>query len=371
MKNYMWCLLAITMVAIGCKKEEDTDDTNKYTAPETYVFEDANGNSTVDFSGQQARLNQLSEMVTYIKTGNTSGTVLSAQQLKDMYANTNDNGAGHFTFTAAGKQLKNKTFATDQTLFESYMDSIAVASTSTTAGSNGVAGVVESNDQSKAYLLAASGIEYGQLIEKGLMGAVFYYQALAEYLGDDKVNVDNTAAVDAAAGKYYTQMEHHWDEAFGYFTDATDYPANGTDRFWGKYADARDEVINCNTLIMDAFLLGRAAVSANDIAVRDEQIAIIKAEWEKVVATTLISYLKGAKANFTDDAIRCHQLSEGIGFAMSLKYNPDKKISNAQIDEVLGHIGTNLYDVTIADLDAALNVVVFAYGFDNALVQQI
>ena len=29
---------------------------------------------------------------------------------------------------------------------------------------------------------------------------------------------DNELIVD---GKYYTEMEHHWDEAYGYFTDAT------------------------------------------------------------------------------------------------------------------------------------------------------
>ena len=70
----------------------------------------------------------------------------------------------------------------------------------------------------------ANGIEYTQLIEKGLMGAVFYYQITNVYLGDGKMDVDNADQVDPDNGKYYTTMEHHWDEAFGYFSDAVDFP---------------------------------------------------------------------------------------------------------------------------------------------------
>ena len=59
-------------------------------------------------------------------------------------------------------------------------------------------------------------------------------------------------------------MEHHWDEAYGYFTDAVDYApnGNGTNRFWGKYANSREGVLQSATKISQAFRIGRAWRSA-------------------------------------------------------------------------------------------------------------
>ncbi|MCY4551295.1 MAG: DUF4856 domain-containing protein [Defluviicoccus sp.] len=64
---------------------------------------------------------------------------------------------------------------------------------------------------------AANGYDYGQLISKFVMGAVFYNQAvdtyLDEYLGATKKPNDQPYKKGAA----YTGKEHAWDEAFGYF----------------------------------------------------------------------------------------------------------------------------------------------------------
>ena len=111
-------ILATSMIAVlftSCDKnkneEPDNDDnqtTTTYDIPETYDFKNASGLSTVSYGGQTDRLNQLREMVTYMKTANSQ--VVNAQQLKDMFANTNDDGNGHFTFTSS-KQLKSKCFS--------------------------------------------------------------------------------------------------------------------------------------------------------------------------------------------------------------------------------------------------------------------
>ena len=73
-----------------------------YTVPSTYIFTDASGNNTVSYPGQTDRLNQLSEMVSLMSNGITGA--VSAQDLKDMYANVNNNGNGLFSFTST-KQL--------------------------------------------------------------------------------------------------------------------------------------------------------------------------------------------------------------------------------------------------------------------------
>lgn len=354
-------IIQVALVVAGitfipsCKPD---DDVPQYDVPTTYNF------TNVAYTGQTQRLDMLGELSNYIKSANTSGTVLDAPKLKDMFANTGNRftGAG---LNTSGKQLKNKCFSLDVDYFEDLFDAAALASQSVTAGSDGVAGIVTSTtDASKKYLQSENGMEYAQLIEKGLMGAVLYYQATGYYLTEDQVGdaVDNIT-VTLGEG---TPMEHHWDEAFGYFGVPVDFLTNTTgSRYWGKYSNDRNTLLNTNAVIMNAFLTGRAAISNKDMETKNEQIVIIAANWEKVSVGTAIHYLNDAKAALGDDAIRNHALSECIGFVKALKYNPNKKITNTEIDQVLAYIGDNLYQVTLSDLDNACNLLSTIYGLDD------
>ncbi len=332
--------------------------------PATYAFTDANGNNTVSFEGQTIRLEMLEEMTTYMKTAHTSGTAIDGQTLKNGYANHGFNwtDAGGWGMAGSGKQLKNKTAASSgiadpvvQACFEGLMEDMAVVSANTVAGNdNGAAGqagvVVSTTNPSKKYLCSAKGMEYTQLIEKGLMGAVFYNQITGWYLAEAQMNADNQNAVDAAGGKHYTKMEHHWDEAYGYFTTATDFPANGTHRFWGKYAHAREGILSSATRIGMAFRKGRAAIVAKDYDTRDAQIAIIRKELERVAGGTAIHYLNSAVDNFTDDALRNHQLSEAAAFIQSLKYGHAPSVTIGQVDALLAALGNDFYLVTLTNI---------------------
>ena len=63
----------------------------------------------------------------------------------------------------------------------------------------------------------SSGYNYTQLISKFIMGAVFYHQAVDNYL-DEKLSADNKPnSKPYKDGAYYTGKEHSWDEAFGYW----------------------------------------------------------------------------------------------------------------------------------------------------------
>ncbi|MGB3947230.1 MAG: DUF4856 domain-containing protein [Bacteroidia bacterium] len=238
-------LLKISIVAsifslsiASCKKEETPEPTvptpTGYTIPTTYNF------SNVSYTGQTQRIAMLDELSTYMKTGNTMGVTVDAQTMKNMFSNTG-NPFADSTLNASGKQLKNKTYSLVQALFESYFDSLALNSQSTVAGTNGTAGVVVSpNDATKKYLCSATGIEYNQLITKGLMGATFYYQAVSVYL-ENLTTADNTTVVDGQG----TVMEHNWDEAFGYFGVPTDFPTTVTGlKYWGSYSNQRNSVLS-------------------------------------------------------------------------------------------------------------------------------
>jgi Domain of unknown function (DUF4856) len=341
--------LASVLAFSGC----DRDKIEDYTVPTTYNFEN------VSYAGQTDRLNMLTEMSTYMKTANTPGVVLDAQRLRDMFENTN----APFSFSST-RQLKDKCFLADQATFDGYFDAIAVASQSTVPGSNGVAGVVYSQDSSKKYLFDAQGREHIQLIEKGLAGAVFYYQATAVYLSDARIGEGQADNETVTPGEG-TEMEHHWDEAFGYFGVPKDFPANTTGLlFHGKYCNDRNTLLGTNKAVMDAFLKGRAAISHDDHTVKIDQVKLVRDNWERVLVGTAIHYINEAKADFADDALRNHTLSEAVAFMTSLRYNPTRRISEAQLQSALDAIGDNFYEVSLASLDTARGILSTAYGLD-------
>ena len=322
-----------------------------YTIPSTYIFTDADGNSTVSYTGQTDRLNQLREMVVLMKSGNSG--VVAAQDLKDMFANVGGNGNGNFTFTST-KQLKDKCFDLDQDLFEAWMDSLANSSVHhANTASNGHAGTLSTG--TSTYFFDENGIEYVQLIEKGLMGAVFMHQALNVYFGPGKMDVENTTAVDPANGKYYTEMEHHFDEAFGYFGVDIDFPNTIPSDFWGKYSNSQDALLNCNSDMMDNFRMGRAAITGNVLADRDAVILAIRTEWEDISAYQAIDYLDQAIASFgSDDAKFLHVLSEAYAFAWNLRYAPveTRRMNPTEHSALMALFNSNFWDMSIADINA-------------------
>lgn len=349
---------AVVIMAASCKKEETpqpvpTPNPGGYTVPTTYNF------SNVSYSGQTTRIIMLDSLSNYMKKAN-NGDLLDASVMKNMYSNTG-NPFNNSTLDGSGKQLKNKTYSADQTYFDNLFDSVAVTSQSATnVGSNGVAGVVTSNDNTKKYLFNRNGIQYNQLIKKHLMGAVFYYQAVEIYLANIPTNDNNTVVTGEG-----TVMEHSCDEAFGYLGVPVDFPANVNGLMsWGEYTDEVNPKITSSTPLMNAFLKLRAAISNKDNTTRDSQIIVVREQWERVVAAAAILELADAKDSFADDAIRNTKLSEALGFMYSLKYNSSKKISQTQIDAAVAALGTNLYNISIANIDSAINTINTVYNFD-------
>ena len=361
MKNLSLLALSSAILFGFSSCDPEVDELN-YDIPTTYNF------TNVSYSGQTNRLDMMEEITTYIKTAHSSNAApLDAAKIKDMYG---DNTGNHFSTTdlnSSTKQLKSKTVSTMQTNFEDYMDAVAVASQSTSStAASGQAGIMTKNDNSKSYLLNANGVELTQIIEKGLMGACFYYQGSAVYLGSGKMDVDNKTVV-AGEG---TEMEHHWDESFGYFGVPTDFPTNTSGiRFWGKYCNKHEATYPLNDKMMNNFLKGRAAISNKDIPARDEAITALQKNWELVVAATAIYYLNNTieamDPTSGDPASAHHAMSEAYAFVMSLKYAGTGRISPANVDAILtaafgssDPLQADFYAVTTSDLETAKTSIV-------------
>ena len=368
----------VVLIAASCSKEGCTDpnasnyDANagttnndlceyNYDVPSTYAFTDADGNNTVSYGGQTARMDMLSEMVTYLKSANGSNATpatLDASTLLAMYDNSYT-GWTDQSLVGNGKQLKSKTALADagiQAMFEGWMSAAAAASP----------------DQTGSYLQDASGVEWTQMIEKGLMGACFASQMTSNYLAGIEAD-DNETAVDPAAGKFYTEMEHHWDEAYGYFTDAVDYPANGTDRFWGKYANKSylEDNLGSATDISTAFRTGRAALSAHNTADALAQRDIIIAEVKQMQAGMAIHYLNDVKSKVSSGADQSainHSMSEALAFIFGIQFiseTPD--MSSADVMALVNQIEPAVagFTMSLTSINAVIDQVAAATGLES------
>lgn len=339
-QNKSIVLMGIAIIGLSCCKRESKVDLS-LTVPSTYNFENVN------YSGQTDRLAMLLELSTYSKSSNAAGVTLNEAKLLAMFSN--GPLAGFTGSYEASKQLKNKTILTEQASLADLMKELALISKSTSAAVKDTAGRLFNKDKSKTYLLNKNGVELAQLIEKGIMGACLYYQATSVYMGASKMDVDNETIVPGEG----TAMQHHWDEAFGYFSVPKDFPLNKSGLFfWGAYCNSRDALLGTNKIMMDAFLKGRAEIGAKQLTERDNAISSIRKEWDRVSATSALHYINSALSTIADDrGTFHHSMSEAIAFLYALKFNEGKLLTLAEIDSYIKTLaGTE--DITILDIYA-------------------
>ncbi len=250
------------------------------------------------------------------------------------------------------------------------------------------------------------GLDYVQLVSKFTMGAVFYNQAVDNYL-DEKLAADtkpnNKAYKD---GKPYTGKEHVWDEAFGYFgapahtleltpaqvyniakgkdLQAADKDGDGKVSLYTEmayahayYAAAADKGGKTNYLhtITQAFVDGRQLISdADGKALSDseraklrEYAAVIADNWEKVLAEAVFKY---AGSTYKDIEALNAALESGEdvgkivrkyakhwgelkGFAMAMQVSgKDLGAAGVQLDRLIGFSPVMIGNTQITGIDA-------------------
>lgn len=364
--------LALTLMAFTMSCDVSNDDgNNNINAPDNYEFS-RNGESSVAYPGQTARLKMLSEIDSYVGKGN-NGELLSEQQLLNMFENKNGQGGNFFAF--AEKQLKNKTFPVDldNKVYEDIFAKAASASENGNNGvraANGVAGLIERQDGDDI-LVSANGREFGQLIEKGLMGSVFFHQIFNVYLSDEKIgpNVSNSQVEE---GTNYTTKEHHFDEAFGYFGAPVDFESNWPDaraseaKFWADYSNGADDDLGINDILMDAYIQGRTAIVNKDQDALNEQVDVLYNNLELLAAATTVHYINSTLTNLSNNeqGEAFHTLSEAWAFANALKYSPQRKISLQELQQIqetdFGDNG-NFWNVNASGLNNAKSTLVDIY----------
>ena len=279
---------------------------------------------------------------------------------------------------------------------------------------------------SLAYV-TAEGIDYQQLIQKYLGGAIAISQGTDDYLDDDTAGKgllsDNEGPV---TDRTYTALEHVWDEGFGYFgaaknygdftddeiasaggrTDwqgANDADGDGSIDLLGEYnfghsvnAAKRDRGSSTSAPTdftqdaFDAFLAGRTLIVNAGGNLSNEQLTELQGyrdtavgAWERAVAATVVHYVNDVLQDMgdfgTDDydfAAHAKHWSELKGFALALQFNVNHSdLTSAQLAELHGYIGASpvlptatstTQDAYVSDLRSARTLIGQAYGFDAA-----
>lgn len=390
MKNVYLILAAILFVFASCGKNGGGGTVEPtVTAPATYSFS-RDGQSTVAFDGQTTRIKMATEMISSMMDFDS----LTEDKLMNMFKNENN------PFTDAALNSSTKTVRSKVAASKEYFASNTTASNKVKAfiedaltkqytvvkprkddnGSAGVAGQI--NDGGKARYVNEKGVELNQVAAKSLIGALVTDQALNNYLStqvlDESTNRADNNAGTVKTGKNYTNMEHKWDEAYGYVyglePDAAN-PTYGTDSFLNKYiarVDGDADFKGIGKTIFDAFKLGRAAIVAKNYTVRDAQIKILKKEISKVIAVRAVYYLQGGKTaiegNNREESF--HDLSEAIGFVYSLQFtqNPDTGkpyLSADDVDKFITEVntGNGLWDIKASTLENWSTKIASAFDF--------
>lgn len=385
-------------VFTGCG-DDDEDNPVSINAPETYSFT-RDGQSTVSFSGQTTRIKMAEEIITALKTETLSEVRIDAMFAHKKGAEDFDNA----TLNASDKSVRSKTAAssdffsantTEAAAIKEEFDSWIVGQvkevfpnweTEAAAGQPGF--IQEAGGGSKRYV-NAKGLELNQAFNKGLIGALMVDQMVNNYVStsvlDAGTNREDNDAGTLAEGKNYTNMEHKWDEAYGYAYGTSANPADpnrtigSDDSFLNKYigrVEGDEDFEGIADEIYQAFKLGRAAIVAGDYAARDAQADIIREKVSEVVAVRAVYYLQqgkaGLEASTIDRASVFHDLSEGYGFIYSLQFTrkPGSELpyfSNSKVKDMLERLmgdGNNgLWDITPATLDKISGEIAAPFSF--------
>ena len=337
--------------------------------PYSYEFARA-GKSTVSFSGQTARLNMADELYAALNTN----TFTKAQMLEMFNDGTGFTGEGLDT---SGKKMGNKTAAsplasaTVKPQFDAMIADFAdnVIPNWATDASNGQAGVL--TDVTRTIHVNAKGHEIDQTFIKGIIGAMTLDQIVNNYITPYQLDAgtrtaDNTSKT-LSSGKDYTDMEHKWDEGFGYLygqeADATRLDLGVSPTGNGTTLNKYFKKVNASShpgmavQVFDAFRRGRAYIVANQYDKRDEQAEIIKKELSKLIAQKAVDYINGYMSKIADGntADAFHALSEGYGFVMSLQFTNDGTdtpyFSNSEVNAFLASMD-NFWTVENSTLES-------------------
>jgi hypothetical protein len=389
-------LALISFTFTSCDDDDNNDPVvPALQAPETYSFE-RNNESTVSYSGQTTRLEQADELYAAL---NSEGSTAAALDL--MFNGSDGSSAGfandllNGTSKIIGSKTASSTLAGSATTKERFNQYIADFASNVAPNWNmdaapGMPGSITSPDGGSTYQINAMGQELDQLFFKGLIGAFTLDQIVNNYIHPNQLDsgsrIDDNDNGVLSDGKPYTDMEHKWDEGFGYLYgqegDLDDVGSTigsapaGSGNLLMKYfkkvnAEGGYEP-GIGQTVYDAFIMGRTAIVNRDYDLREAQADIIQVELSKVIGYYAIHYLNDylAKVEEGNVAKAHHSLSEAYGFILSLQFtnngNDEPYMSKGDVEYFLDTYFADFHNINPIYITASgqgmIDVIKAAYG---------
>ncbi len=357
-RYYTFAITILGFIALvsSCKKKDNGPSVKAYTVPTAYAFSNAN------YTKATQRVKMVVELDAYLKKPNAGSTLVSIDQttINNLFNNTG-NPYTDASLNASGINMREAT--SDADWIKSFADSVVLYNTGV-AASAGVGGSVPRG--TNKIIVGPRGLEYGQAYTKGIMGSLFFKEAVRLL----------TLVKTMPAGDTIT-AQAYWDEAFGYLAIPSDYDSAKTytssdpnrPLLWGGYLAERGKAIQAGGTLFEAFRKGRAAIGGYDVAVRNAQADIILAKWEQLSAAAALNYVTAPTASSAIGNLgtQFHALSEGFGFIMTFKYRPStSKLSIHDFETLTNIINKDYYALIsqagFTDLVTAQNILKNTYG---------
>ncbi|MBS9766566.1 MAG: DUF4856 domain-containing protein [Flavobacteriaceae bacterium] len=192
------------------------------------------------------------------------------------------------------------------------------------------------------------GVIVSEVFKGMIIGAIYLDKILNEhlderYFDDENLRKDHENVV-LPEGRNYTELEHHWDLAYGYFQFLKSLPqANGVPVL--KYSEQK---------LYGAFVQGRIELNRYRYDDMKVQLKIIREELSRVVAIRIIDYLIGVntivnlKEDNGSDAFMFLSKAYGLIYALQFTRNAEgnKYFTYEQIQDILNQFrgGNGFWD---------------------------
>jgi hypothetical protein len=339
-------LLSLAIFVFSCDSDDDDNNmVDPIVAPSSYDFT-RDGETSVIYSGQTTRLAQSEQLYDALNA------LTSLEDLDMMFNGGSDGNSAGFADDPSGielngtsKKIGNKTSSSTlrgdailKSQFDAWITEYATDVAPAVANGDEFVPMTAAPGALGGYQLNAMGQELDQLFFKSLIGAFTLDQIVNNYIHPNQLDsgsrIDDNDNDVLSGDNNYTDMEHKWDEGFGYLYGRYDedldtagsQPSGATDllmKYFKKVNDnfepgIADEVYN-------AFIAGRTAIVNKDYNERDAQADIIQVALSKVIGYYAIYYMNDYAAKLTSGNIAGahHSLSEAWGFLFSLMYTND------------------------------------------------
>lgn len=356
-KIFFSVIIGVALINIGCKKEDEKKSEPPLTIASSY---DSSNYLTNSEKYKSLRTN-FDLLVVECKKARVNGVVVSESSLNNLFV-AGSPSIELVTILAYLSQLQGTNGWFKQLSLASG-NTYHVDSMSVNGGSFG------------GYLFDENGFEPEQMIEKGLFGAALSKQAIQILSNNPGLNeVDYALSLIGATPHFKSSNNAKHGSA--------------ADKYLAVYIARRDKNDGNGfyTILKNNFLKLQSAIKGGEKYSNEKNEAVknIKLTIEQANFATIINYCQSSIANLTlttltdaQKASTLHALGECVGFAIGWKELPGKKITDAQIDEILTLLNYNSKPslfitnrvTEINKLQQAISKIKEIYGFTDAQVE--